>query len=32
MVIHEPRYQEPWVLATNLPVSAYALWCLDRDR
>jgi hypothetical protein len=23
---------EPWVLATNLPVSAYALWCLYRDR
>ena len=32
MVIHDPRYQEPWVLATNLPVSAYALWCLYRDR
>jgi hypothetical protein len=31
-VIHDPRYQEPWVLATNLPVSAYALWCLYRDR
>ena len=31
-VLHDPRYQEPWVLATNLPVSAYALWCLYRDR
>jgi hypothetical protein len=31
-VIHDPRYQEPWVLVTNLPVSAYALWCLYRDR
>jgi hypothetical protein len=32
VVIHAPRYQEPWVLATHLPVSAYALWCLYRDR
>jgi len=32
VVIHDPRYQEPWVLVTNLPVSAYALWCLYRDR
>ena len=32
VVIDDPRYQEPWVLATNLPVSAYALWCLYRDR
>jgi len=32
VVIHDPRYQEPWVLATNLPVSVYALWCLYRDR
>ena len=31
-VIHDPRYQEPWVFATNLPVSASALWCLSRDR
>src|SRR5215831_20604907 len=31
-VIHDLRYQEPWVLATNLSVSAYALWCLYRDR
>jgi hypothetical protein len=32
VVIHDPRYQEPWVLATHLPVSASALWCLYRDR
>jgi hypothetical protein len=32
VVIHDPRYQEPWVLVTNLPVCAYALWCLYRDR
>src|SRR5262249_22457773 len=31
-VTHAPRYQDPWVLVTNLPVSAYALWCLYRDR
>ena len=31
-VIHDPRYQEPLVLATTLPVSAYTLWCLYRDR
>jgi hypothetical protein len=31
-VIHDPRYREPLVLATNLSVSAYALWCLYRDR
>jgi len=31
-VIHDPRYQEPLVFATTLPVSAYALWCLSRDR
>lgn len=31
-VIHDPRYHEPLVLATNLSVSAYALWCLYRDR
>ena len=31
-VIHDPRYQEPLVVVTNLPVSAYALWCLYRDR
>jgi hypothetical protein len=31
-VIHDPRSQEPWGLATTLPVSASALWCLYRDR
>jgi hypothetical protein len=25
VVIHDPRYHAPWVVATNLPVSAYAL-------
>lgn len=32
VVIHDPRYRAPLVVATNLPVSAYALWCLYRDR
>lgn len=32
VVIHDPRYREPLVLATNLPVSAYAVWGLYRDR
>jgi hypothetical protein len=32
VVIRHPRYQEPLVLATNLAVSAYALFCLYRDR
>jgi hypothetical protein len=32
VVIQDPRYRHPLVLATNLPVSAYALWCLYRDR
>jgi hypothetical protein len=32
VVIDDPHYQEPWVLATNLPGSASALWCLYRDR
>ena len=32
VVIHDPRYQEPLVLATTLPVSAFALWHLYRDR
>jgi hypothetical protein len=32
VVIHDPRYRAPWVVATNLPVSAYALWRLYRDR
>jgi hypothetical protein len=31
-MIHDPRYHEPLLLATNLPVSAYALWCLYHDR
>jgi hypothetical protein len=31
-VLHDPRYHAPWVVATNLPVSAYALWELSRDR
>ena len=32
VVINDPRYQEPLVLATTLPVSAAALWRLYRDR
>jgi hypothetical protein len=32
VVIFDPRYTQPLVLATNLLVSAYALWCLYRDR
>src|SRR5690348_14902966 len=32
VVIHDPRYHAPRVVATNLPVSAYAVWCLYRDR
>jgi hypothetical protein len=32
VVIHDPRYRAPLVVATNLPVSASALWCLYRDR
>ena len=32
VVIHDLRYQEPGVWATNLPGSAYALWGLYRDR
>src|SRR5262249_55135034 len=32
VVIQDPRYRAPLVLATNLPVSAYALWGLYRDR
>lgn len=31
-VIHDPRYHDPLVVATNLSVAAYALWCLYRDR
>lgn len=32
VVIHDPRYHEPLVLATTLSVSAKALWLLYRDR
>ena len=32
VVSHDPRSREPRVVATNLPVSAYALWRLYRDR
>jgi DDE family transposase len=32
VVIFDPRYKEPLVLATNLLVSAYALWHLYKDR
>jgi hypothetical protein len=32
MVLHDPRYQEPWVIVPNLPVSASALWRLYRHR
>jgi hypothetical protein len=31
-VLHAPRDQEPLVVATNVPVSASARWCLYRDR
>src|SRR5262249_54002633 len=32
VVIRDPRYQAPLVLATTLSISAYALWCLYHDR
>jgi hypothetical protein len=32
VVIHHPRYKEPLVLATNLPITASAVLCLYRDR
>lgn len=32
VAIYDPRYKEPLLLATNLNVSAYALWRLYRDR
>ncbi len=32
VVIFDPLYGNPLVLATNLWVSAYALWCLYRER
>ena len=32
VVIFDPRYPKPLVLATNRKLTAYALWCLYRDR
>jgi hypothetical protein len=32
VVIFDPRYKDPLVLVTNLPVTAYVLWRLYRDR
>jgi hypothetical protein len=32
VVLHDPCSQEPLGLATTLPVSASAVWCLSRDR
>jgi hypothetical protein len=32
VAIFDPRYKEPLLLATNLKVSAYALWRLYKDR
>jgi hypothetical protein len=32
VVILDPKYKHPLVLATNLKVTAYAIWCLYRDR
>ena len=32
VVIFDPLYKQPLVLATNLPVSAYVVWQLYRDR
>ena len=32
VVIFDPRYKEPLLLASNLSVSAYALWRLYKDR
>jgi hypothetical protein len=32
VAIFDPRYKEPLLLATNLAVSAYALWRLYKDR
>jgi len=32
VAVFDPRYKEPLLLATNLTVSAYALWRLYRDR
>jgi hypothetical protein len=32
VVIFDPRYKKPLVLATNKPLTAYALWCIYADR
>ena len=32
IVIFDPRYDKPLVLATNLKITAYAIWRLYRDR
>jgi len=32
VVIKDPRYPKPLVVATNRKITAYALWCLYRDR
>jgi hypothetical protein len=32
IVIFDPRYNKPLVLATNLTKTAYTIWCLYRDR
>jgi len=32
VLIRDPRYKEPLILASNLPVSAFVLWQLYRDR
>lgn len=32
IVIFDPRYNKPLVLATNLNKRAYTIWCLYRDR
>ena len=32
VAIHDPRYSQPLLLASNLAVSAHALWRLYRDR
>lgn len=32
VVISDPRYKQPLILLSNLPVSAYHLWQLYRDR
>lgn len=32
IVIHDPRYKQPWVLVTSLKLSGYALWRLYQAR